>query len=224
MNIAALIPVRKGSIRIPNKNLQLIGDTTLLGRKIQQLKQCSKINTIYVGTDGEELASEADKYGVEVIYRDPVCCDESVASANMMIADFVKRVSCDIVVWVHVTNPFVESATYDSAVTKFVEKQEKGFDSLISVLAMQEHLWTPNYYPLNYNPYKERHTLAKELPAYFRQTGAFFIQHHAAMKNNSYFFGKRPYLYRTTELEAIDINTPYDLSLANAMLKECNGI
>ena len=224
MNIAALIPVRKGSTRIPNKNLQLIGDTTLLGRKIQQLKQCSKINTIYVGTDGEELASEADKYGVEVIYRDPVCCDESVASANMMIADFVKRVSCDIVVWVHVTNPFVESATYDSAVTKFVEKQEKGFDSLISVLAMQEHLWTPNYYPLNYNPYKERHTLAKELPAYFRQTGAFFIQHHAAMKNNSYFFGKRPYLYRTTELEAIDINTPYDLSLANAMLKECNGI
>lgn len=224
MNIAALIPVRKGSTRIPNKNLQLIGDTTLLGRKIQQLKQCSKINTIYVGTDGEELANEADKYGVEVIYRDPVCCDESVASANMMIADFVKRVSCDIVVWVHVTNPFVESATYDSAVTKFVEKQEKGFDSLISVLAMQEHLWTPNYYPLNYNPYKERHTLAKELPAYFRQTGAFFIQHHAAMKNNSYFFGKRPYLYRTTELEAIDINTPYDLSLANAMLKECNGI
>lgn len=224
MNVAALIPVRKGSTRIPNKNLQLIGNTTLLGRKIQQLKQCSKINTIYVGTDGEELANEADKYGVKVIYRDPVCCDESVASANMMIADFVKRVSCDVVVWVHVTNPFVESATYDSAVTKFVEKQEKGFDSLISVLAMQEHLWTPNYYPLNYNPYKEKHTLAKELPAYFRQTGAFFIQHHAAMKNNSYFFGKRPYLYRTTELEAIDINTPYDLSLANAMLKECNGI
>jgi len=224
MNIAALIPVRKGSTRIPNKNLQLIGDTTLLGRKIQQLKQCSHINTIYVGTDGEELASEADKYGVEVVHRDPVCCDESIASANMMIADFVKRVSCNIVLWVHVTNPFVESATYDSAVLKYLEKQDKGFDSLISVLAMQEHLWTPNYYPLNYNPYKEKHTLAKELPAYFRQTGAFFIQHHAAMKNNSYFFGKRPYLYRTTELEAIDINTPYDLSLANAMLKECNGI
>jgi CMP-N-acetylneuraminic acid synthetase len=38
------------------------------------------------------------------------------------------------------------------------------------------------------------------------------------MKNNSYFFGKRPYLFKTTELEAVDINTPYDLKLANALV------
>ena len=134
-----------------------------------------------------------------------------------MIADFVRRVDCDIVVWVHITNPFVVSATYDSAVIKFIKHQGKGFDSLMSVLPLQEHLWTPNYYPLNYNPYKEKHTLAKELPAYYKQTGAFFIQPHAAMKNNSYFFGRRPYLYKTSELEAIDINTPFDLELAKAI-------
>lgn len=217
MKIAALVPVRKGSTRIQNKNLARVGGETLLSRKLFQLKQSSFITDIYVGTDGEELAKEADKHKVNVVYRDPVCCDESVASANMMIADFVKRVDADIVVWVHVTNPFVEGATYDSAIKTFLNEQLKGFDSLISVLALQEHLWTPNYYPLNYNPYKERHTLAKELPAYYKQTGAFFIQPHQAMKNNSYFFGKRPYLFKTSEIEAIDINTPYDLKLANAI-------
>jgi CMP-N-acetylneuraminic acid synthetase len=218
MKIAALIPVRSGSVRIPNKNLSKIGYETLLSRKINQLKKAQFITDIYVGTDGEKLAKEAESNGVNVIMRDPVCCDESVASANMMIADFVKRVECDIVVWVHATNPFVEGPTYDSAIKTFLNQELYGFDSLMSVLALQEHLWTPNYYPLNYNPYKERHTLAKELPAYYKQTGAFFIQHHKAMKNNSYFFGKRPYLYKTTELEAIDINTPYDLKLANALL------
>lgn len=218
MKIAALVPVRAGSTRIPNKNLARLSHETLLGRKINQLKSAQFITDIYVGTDGEDLAKEAEKHGVNVIMRDPVCCDESVASANMMIADFVKRVECDIVVWVHVTNPFVVGATYDSAIKTFLNQELHGFDSLISVLALQEHLWTPNYYPLNYNPYKERHTLAKELPAYYKQTGAFFIQHHQAMKNNSYFFGKRPYLFKTTELEAIDINTPYDLKLANALV------
>jgi CMP-N-acetylneuraminic acid synthetase len=222
MKVAALVPVRKGSTRIPNKNLALLGDETLLGRKLRQLKQCTAITDIYVGTDGEELASEADKYGVNVVYRDPVCCDESQASANMMIADFVRRIDCDIVVWVHITNPFVESATYDNAVIEFAKKQTIGFDSLMSVLELKEHLWTPNYYPLNYNPYKERHTLAKDVPSYYKQTGAFFIQPHAAMKNNSYFFGKRPYLYKTTELEAIDINTPFDLSLARAICLQQN--
>jgi len=222
MNIAALVPVRKGSTRIPNKNLCMIGNETMLGRKLQQLKEATTITKIYVGTDGDALAEEADKYGVEVIYRDPICCDESQASANMMIADFIKRVDCDIAVWVHVTNPFVEGATYDSAVHTYLSECAKGFDSLISVLALQEHLWTPNFYPLNYNPYKEKHTLAKELPAYYKQTGAFFIQSRQAMKNNSYFFGRHPYLFKTTELEAVDINTPYDLKLVNALLTASN--
>ena len=210
MNIAALVPVRTGSTRIPNNNLCTVGNETMLGRKLRQLKEAASITHIYVGTDGDELAEEADKYGVEVIYRDPVCCDESQASANMMIAD--------IAVWGHVTNPFVEGATYDSAVQKYLYECTRGFDSLVSVLALQEHLWTPTFYPLNYNPYKERHTLAKELPAYYKQTGAFFIKSHQAMKNSSYFFGRQPYLFKTTELEAVDINTPYDLKLVNALL------
>lgn len=218
MKIAALIPVRSGSKRIPNKNLALIGNESLIARKVRQLKESEFITDIYVGTDGEELAVEAEKNGAAVIMRDPVCCDEEQASANMMIADFVKRVSCDVVVWVHATNPFVEAATYDSAVKTFVFEETKGFDSLMSVLPLQEHLWTPNYHPLNYNPYKERHTLAKELQPYYKQTGAFFIQRHQSMKNNSYFFGRHPYLFKTTELEAVDINTPYDLKLANALL------
>jgi CMP-N-acetylneuraminic acid synthetase len=218
MKIAALVPVRSGSKRIPNKNLALIGSESLLARKIRQLKESEFITDIYVGTDGEQLAAEAENCGATVVLRDPRCCDEEQASANMMIADFVKRVSCDIVVWVHATNPFVEGPTYDSAIKTFVQEEAKNFDSLMSVLALQEHLWTPNFHPLNYNPYKERHTLAKELPAYYKQTGAFFIQRHQAMKNNSYFFGKHPYLFKTTELEAVDINTPYDLKLANALL------
>jgi CMP-N-acetylneuraminic acid synthetase len=39
MNIAALVPVRKGSTRIPNKNLCMVGNETMLGRKLKQLKK-----------------------------------------------------------------------------------------------------------------------------------------------------------------------------------------
>lgn len=218
MKIAALVPVRAGSKRIPNKNLAKLNNESLVARKVRQLKASTVLTDIYVGTDSLELAQEAEGAGATVVMRDPVCCDEEQASANMMIADFVRRINADIVIWVHVTNPFVEAETYDAALKLFIEKEQKSFDSLISVLAMQEHLWTPNYYPLNYNPYKERHTLAKELPAYYKQTGAFFIQRHQDMKNNSYFFGKHPYLFKTTELESIDINTPYDLNIANVMV------
>lgn len=218
MKIAALIPVRSGSKRIPNKNLASIGDNTLLARKILQLQESQYLTDLYVGTDSEELAIEAEKYGASIVFRDPKCCDEEQSTANMMIEDFVRRVETDVVVWVHVTNPFVGGLIYDGAISTFLQQEKKGYDSLISVSELKEHLWTPNKYPLNYNPYKEKHTLAKDLQPYYKQTGAFFIQRHADMRNNSYFFGRKPYLYLTTEKQAIDINTPYDLALANAII------
>ena len=43
MKITAVIPIRKGSERIKDKNLKPFGDTTLLENKIQILKKVSEI-------------------------------------------------------------------------------------------------------------------------------------------------------------------------------------
>jgi len=220
--VSALIPVRSGSQRVPNKNEQRIGQYSLLESCIRRLQQTDSIDRIIVGTDASSLAKIASDAGAEVVYRSMNCCDESVASANMMIADFVSRVLTDVVMWVHCTNPFVQTETYDNAVSTFFEEQDNGYDSLLSVTQVQEHLWSPDRQPLNYNPYQERHPLASELPTYYKQTGAFFIQEHATMQENKYFFAKKPFLFTTTELEAVDINTPYDLEIARALQQHFN--
>ena len=54
MKITAVIPVRKGSQRVPNKNLRTFADTTLLELKIQTLLQVPEIDEIVVNTDSEE--------------------------------------------------------------------------------------------------------------------------------------------------------------------------
>jgi len=220
--VSALIPVRSGSQRVPNKNEQSIGEYSLLESCIRRLQQADSVDRVIVGTDSKSLAKIATDAGAEVVWRDDVCCDESVASANMMIADFVSKVRTDVVMWAHCTNPFVSANTYQRALESFSEACTQGYDSLLSVLELKEHLWGPNYLPCNYNPYQERHPLASELPAYYKQTGAFFIQHHEMMNRNKYFFANRPFLFKTTELESVDINTPEDLEIAKALSKHFN--
>ena len=147
-------------------------------------------------------------------------CDEAVCPANEMIGDMCDRISTGIVVWVHCTNPLISPETYDRAVDVFLGNQGSiwgSYDSLVSVDVVREHLWKDGE-PLNYDPWAKNHTLAKDLPALFKQNGAIFIQTHKQMSQNSYFFGKKPYLFVTPPNESIDINTPLDLGVARALL------
>jgi CMP-N,N'-diacetyllegionaminic acid synthase len=218
--VTAIIVGRKGSQRIPNKVIQPFGDTTLLELKIKQLQSCKMIDRVVVGSDGSDILDVAGDVGAETVTRPDYFCDEKQASANEMIGNMCSLIDTDIVVWAHCTNPLLSSDTYDEFVRVFLEKEKEGYDSVLSVDVVKEHLWGEDRTPLNYDPYGERHPLAKTLPALYKQNGGIFIQRHKDMKNNSYFFGSNPYIHVSPEEESIDINTWYDFSIAEFLYEE----
>ena len=69
-DISALIAVRKGSKRIPNKNIRSFAKSSLLEIKIKQLLRVKGINNIYVSTDCEEMFTLAKDLGAIVEFRD----------------------------------------------------------------------------------------------------------------------------------------------------------
>jgi len=216
MNKVASITVsRKGSQRIKNKWSKKIGKHSLILNKITQLKQCKQINIVYVGTNISEVEQICKDQSVEHIWREEYYCDESKCSANEMIYDMCNKVEADIIVWAHCTNPLVSPETYDRAVVKFLENEKKGYDSLLSVNIVQEHLWSSELAPMNYDPKAKRHILAKQLPKLYKQDGAIFIQRKKDFLKNSYFFGDNPFLFILEERESKDINTEVDLKIAN---------
>lgn len=127
-------------------------------------------------------------------------------------------VETDVVIWTHCTNPLITPSTYDNAISTYFDNLDK-YDSLLSVVELKEHLWKDNK-PFNYNPYAKRHIPARELPPLYMQDGGIFIQSYANMKNNSYFFGKKPYLFIIPEKEFLDINNWKDYILAKGIIQE----
>lgn len=217
--VSAIIVARKGSVRVPSKNLLPLGDDTLISRKVKQLKQSKYIDRVIFGSDSDEMLRHASSFGAECVRRPDFFCDERQASANDMIRNMCDLVSSDIIVWAHCTNPLLTSDTYDRAIETFIQSIEKGYDSLLSVVEFKEHLWDENKTPLNYNPYLPRHTPARELPPYYMQDGGIFIQPYERMARNNYFFGEKPYLFIVPEEEFLDINNMRDYLLAKAIIE-----
>ncbi len=215
--ISAIIVCRKGSVRIPSKNLLPLGNETILSRKIKQLKNSEFIDRIIVGSDDERMLIIAKQNGAEPILRPNFYCDEKVASANDMISNMMTLIKTDIVVWAHCTNPLISSKTYDIAIKTYFQNLDK-YDSLLSVVELKEHLWKDGQ-PFNYNPYAIKHTPARELPPLYMQDGGIFIQEWKQMKENCYFFGKKPYLFTINNDEFLDINNKRDYLLAKTIIE-----
>lgn len=215
--ISAIIVARKGSVRIPNKSMLKLNGQTLIERKINQLKKSKYIDRIIFGSDSQEMLTNANNAGAQVVKRPDYYCDQKLATANEMIKNMMQLISTDVVVWAHCTNPLINEVMYDKAIEAYYNND---CDSVLSVVKLQQHLWdTDKKTPLNYNPYGLKHICAKDLPSYYMQDGGIFIQSYKHMKQNSYFFGKNPYLFQLQNQYYLDINTDRDYLLAKAIIQ-----
>lgn len=70
-SVAALIPARGGSKRIPRKNVADVGGKPLIAWTIEAAKKSRFISRIIVSTDDPEIAAVAKQYGAEVPFVRP---------------------------------------------------------------------------------------------------------------------------------------------------------
>ena len=76
--ISAVIPAKKTSVRLPNKNMRPFKGTTLLGYKIKKLQECKMIEII-VGSDCDEILAHAEQLGAVPVKRPDEVCDGAFA-------------------------------------------------------------------------------------------------------------------------------------------------
>ena len=217
--VIALIPAKKKSNRIPNKNLKKFNGKSLIEHKILQLKKSKVIDEIVIGTNSDKIINIAKKNKVNFFIRDENFCNtldkKDKFTANDMIHNLSSSIEDNvIIIWIHCTNPLIDHKIYDDALTLFKKKLRQGYDSIASVDLIKQHIFNKKFKAINYNPYEKRHKLADEIDHYYGLNGAFFIQLSEKMKKNRYFFGDKPYLYPTPTIYSVDINLPEDFAFA----------
>ena len=148
MIITAVVPIRKGSQRIKNKNFRPFAFSSLLEIKLRALKEIDEIDNIIVNTDSEKAIEIAKKNGVNFFKR-----DEYYASSNCINTEHWKNLAdtteTDFLMHCPCTAPLIKKETYKNIISIFKTALKNGYDSINTVSQVKEFLWLNNK-PINY--------------------------------------------------------------------------
>jgi len=182
MLIYALIPMRKGSIRIKNKNFIKIKKKPLYLYSVEPAIKSKYISKVFISTNEDRKKFTYKNKKLEIIGRSRKSATKK-AITEIVIREFLKKFYCDYLILIQVTNPFIKTEYIDLAIKKMIHNKKK-YDSLLSVVKSKYMYWKKRgrlIYPENFSPRKiPRSQDIKD--AEFIENGCFYI-----FRRNNFF-------------------------------------
>ena len=212
--IIAMVPVRAGSTRVPNKNIRPFGDTNLLELKLKLLKKINEIFSIVVSTDCKHSADIAWKQGVEVHWRNKYYAGSKITNDKHW-EHIAQSTPGKIVFLAQVTSPLLRIRTMQGALKKFLASNEH--DSINSVTPEKKFLWEngkPMNYDINLTP------KSQDLPNVVSLNFAITVIKKEVMIKRRNVVGYKPTFFELDKTESLDIDDLIDFKLAELMYKE----
>lgn len=207
MKIVSLIPARKGSKGIKNKNLIDLCGKPLIHYSIQ-----ASINSIveetWVSSDSDEILEISKSLGSNIIKR-PKDLSEDNSTSESVLIHFAKNVDFDILVFIQCTVPLIKSEDINKGIKKM-----KSFDSVVSVTETNQMFWDSNgpLYDIN-NRLRRQNSLKRYL-----ETGSFFITTKKKLiESNNRLSGKIGFL-EIPKHRSFDIDDYDDLKIVKSII------
>lgn len=221
--ITCFLPCRKGSQRVPRKNIKPFAGYPfgLIEVKIKQLVQSSTIDEIVLSTNDEDILNYASSLNISNlhIHERIAALSSDQTSTDQLVAHALELIPEGDILWTHVTSPFINAHHYDHIVHSYRDKVATGYDSLMTVTELYGFLWQ-NEEPMNYDREQEKWPRTQTLtPIHEVNSGAFLASSDIYSRMDDRV-GKRPYLYILDKLTSHDIDWPEDFVVAECMVEK----
>ena len=207
--ITAIVPVRKGSQRIKNKNLKKFAGKNLLRIKLEMLKKIDIIDNIVVNSDSDDALSIASEYGVEQFRR-----KDYFASSECNNSDFfhhlAENTDTDFIMYSPCNAPLILEETYYDFISRFRNGLDRS-ESLTTASLINRHLWLDGN-PINYDPSNAPST--QDLPDIFGLNSGLSLISKDNMIKYRNIVGSKPSFYKLDDYEAVDVDRPIDFEFA----------
>lgn len=212
MKTVALIPIKLGSKRVPQKNIKPFFDGTPLMYFIQRTcLESQLIDEVYIYCSDESVVPYVLP-GVKFLKR-PIELDGDDKNANDIIRAFMKEVDADIYVNAHTTSPFAEVKTIDMCIEKVVSNE---YDSAFCAENVKAFLWM-DAKPINFDP--DNFPRTQDLPDVFAETSIAYVFTKDSFIKYNRRVGVKPFICEVGKIEAMDIDYPEDFAICDAIYK-----
>lgn len=223
MTVKAFLPCRKGSERVPRKNIRPFGGYAngLIGIKLRQLIQAEKVSEIYLSTNDTEILDYATSLNHPklVLHHRADSLASSQTSTDELVAHALELVGEGNILWTHVTSPFVTARDYDQIIDKYYEALGQGFDSLMTTNLIHGFIWDDNG-PVNYDRSQEKWPRTQTLKPLHEVNSAVFLANAGIYSRLDDRIGQAPYLYPLDKIRGFDIDWEDDFKVAEAIVEK----
>lgn len=218
--ILGVIPARGGSKGIPKKNIRPLAGRPLIYYTIEQAKRSRYLSRLVVSTDNEEIAQVSHQYGAEVCIR-PVELATDAATTEWALIHVVETLKqrdgfeADAVVTLEPTSPLRSSALIDRCIEVLVDSDA---DSVIAVASTSSLVGTIHGGRFEYT-FKDQPRRRQDRTPLYKESSAVYVTRTDTLLTRKSVLGERLYAVIAEEYETIDINTPLDFVIAEAVMR-----
>jgi CMP-N-acetylneuraminic acid synthetase len=213
--LAAIVPMRHTSERVPGKNYRPLGGRPLFHHIIETLRACPEIDEIVIDTDSDTIRTDAAASfpDVQVVER-PAHLRAGTVPMNDVLLHDMGRVEADLYLQTHSTNPLLRAATISDAIGRFLAARPEN-DSLFGVTRLQTRIWTADGKPLNHDPAVLLRT--QDLEPLFEENSCMYLFTRELLEEGGTRIGARPLMHEIPRDEAWDIDEEIDFEVASAL-------
>ena len=216
--IFAIIPARKGSKRLKNKNIILFNNKPLIYWTIKSAKKSKYIDNIFVSTNSKKISKISEVFGIKVPYLRP----QSLSGDKVLIRDVVSytlkknKTRCSYIIILQPTSPLRDYKDIDKAI-KLIDL--KKYDALVTVTRDQRI----NKFGININSKSEiteiQKTTNNKKNFKYKLNGSIYIFKKEFFNKNKKFYDLKSFALITKKEKSIDIDTVDDLTEAEKLIK-----
>jgi CMP-N-acetylneuraminic acid synthetase len=221
--IYGMIPARKGSVGVAGKNKRPVAGRPLIEYAFESAQR-SKLDRVFLSTNDDEIIDIAKTFPrILVEFKRPEELSGYKTEMIDVVWDLLKRISApkpEAICILQPTSPLRHTRDIDNCLQEFRTREE--LDSVISVREVG-----------NFNPYKMKivesgylqalmdghfSTNRQALPKCYVPNGAVFLTRLSSLQKNNSFFGSRSFPYEMSEEDSINIDSEFDLKVAEMLL------
>jgi CMP-N-acetylneuraminic acid synthetase len=222
-----VIPARRGSKRLINKNLYPLAGRPLLVYTIEAALESGIFQTVIVSTEDDEIASVARAAGADVQPRPEELAGDLVSATDVCLHAYEMRKSSVSevhgIVCLQPSSPLRGPRDIRSAWETFVER---GADYLVSVTPIDPHYfhWAVHERDGDWKMWFGNEFMKERplLPPVYRPNGAIKIGRPGPLAELRNFFGPRLATYAMSEEDSVHVAVQFDAIIADTILRARN--
>lgn len=216
----AFLILKAHSARVPGKNFRDLGGRPLYRWIMDALLATPGVERLLVDTDARPLLQA---HGLPVDPRlqlhdrDPALRGDHV-TANALIAAHLDAFGDAPVLMSHATSPFLRPETLAAALQRYAAlRAADQADSLFGATRVQARYWRADGSAVNHDP--GRLVPTQQLEPWLEENSSLYLFTAESFRQSGARIGRRPAVFETPRLQALDIDTEEDWALAQVVAR-----